>query len=198
MYVNLPHLWDAGNRSSVCRPQALCAYEESAAVAAKDTGMQAAFSAADTEVKSDCSTADTADRLPGSPELEQAHPRNMQRSQHLVVARKSGQNKLGKELQNMGNRTADPKNSDAQHGFLPSVGSAGHRVGRCKPCAFAGTKGCSSGSDCRFCHLCEVGEKKRRQKEKRARFAAVRHARYTQNAKENVTVAAQAVAVVED
>lgn len=50
---------------------------------------------------------------------------------------------------------------------LPTLGSAGHRQGTCKPCAFLHTKGCNSGKDCTFCHLCEPGEKKRRQKEKK-------------------------------
>mmetsp|Transcript_10416 Transcript_10416/g.31614 ORF Transcript_10416/g.31614 Transcript_10416/m.31614 type:complete len:332 (-) Transcript_10416:346-1341(-) len=48
---------------------------------------------------------------------------------------------------------------------LPSIGSAGHFVGECKPCAFV-QKGCMSGVECKFCHLCECGEKKRRKKEK--------------------------------
>jgi len=50
---------------------------------------------------------------------------------------------------------------------LPSMGSIGHGRGICKPCAFLHTKGCENGAVCRFCHLCEPGEKKRRQKEKR-------------------------------
>ncbi|CAE7899557.1 FACE1 [Symbiodinium necroappetens] len=50
---------------------------------------------------------------------------------------------------------------------LPSIGSQGHSVGQCKPCAFLHTKGCDNGAVCKFCHLCEPGEKKRRQKEKR-------------------------------
>lgn len=49
---------------------------------------------------------------------------------------------------------------------LPTAGSAGHRFGGCKPCAFAHTKGCENGVNCQFCHLCEPGEKKRRQKQK--------------------------------
>lgn len=57
---------------------------------------------------------------------------------------------------------------------LPSVGSARHNVGQCKPCAFVHTKGCASGSECKFCHLCGKGEKQRRQKEKRAFFGAMR------------------------
>jgi len=47
----------------------------------------------------------------------------------------------------------------------PTVGSRGHSLKMCKPCAFSG-KGCQSGMNCTFCHLCEVGEKKRRKKEK--------------------------------
>lgn len=50
---------------------------------------------------------------------------------------------------------------------LPTQGSVGHRVGVCKPCAFL-EKGCTSGVDCRFCHLCGPDEKKRRKKEKLA------------------------------
>ncbi|CAE7897744.1 unnamed protein product [Symbiodinium microadriaticum] len=38
----------------------------------------------------------------------------------------------------------------------------------CKPCAFFHTKGCRSGSSCAFCHICPPGEKKRRQKIRRA------------------------------
>merc|ERR1711877_14792 len=50
---------------------------------------------------------------------------------------------------------------------LPTVGSAGHLLGTCKPCAFLHTKGCSKGPECEFCHLCDSGERKRRQKEKK-------------------------------
>mmetsp|Transcript_9708 Transcript_9708/g.30130 ORF Transcript_9708/g.30130 Transcript_9708/m.30130 type:complete len:129 (+) Transcript_9708:857-1243(+) len=60
---------------------------------------------------------------------------------------------------------------------LPSVGSGGHHMGRCKPCAFVSQKGCTSGAECKFCHLCEPGEKKKRQKEKRAHFSAIRQSR---------------------
>jgi len=51
---------------------------------------------------------------------------------------------------------------------MPTVGSSGHHLGTCKPCAFAFTKGCGSGVSCQFCHLCAPGEKKRRQKLKHA------------------------------
>jgi len=50
---------------------------------------------------------------------------------------------------------------------MPTVGSAGHWTGSCKPCAFLHTKGCSNGVMCQFCHLCDQDEKQRRKKEKR-------------------------------
>ncbi|OLQ05353.1 hypothetical protein AK812_SmicGene11476 [Symbiodinium microadriaticum] len=45
-----------------------------------------------------------------------------------------------------------------------NIGSRGHNLRLCKPCAFWNTKGCKDGVDCKFCHLCEPGEKKRRKK----------------------------------
>jgi hypothetical protein len=48
---------------------------------------------------------------------------------------------------------------------MPSVGSIGHWNGECKPCAFM-ARGCTSGVNCPFCHLCDVNEKKRRRKDK--------------------------------
>lgn len=53
---------------------------------------------------------------------------------------------------------------------LPSLGSLGHSVGDCRPCAFLHTKGCSSGPACKFCHLCGPGERKRRLREKREKM----------------------------
>jgi len=50
---------------------------------------------------------------------------------------------------------------------LPSVGSAEHASGNCKPCAwFWKRQGCRNGEDCRHCHLCPETELKRRKKEK--------------------------------
>lgn len=51
---------------------------------------------------------------------------------------------------------------------MPTVGSAWHRLGTCKPCAFLHTKGCGNGVECEFCHLCAPGEKKRRKKARQA------------------------------
>jgi len=49
---------------------------------------------------------------------------------------------------------------------MPTLGSAGHLLGNCRPCAFYHTKGCGNGTQCPFCHICPPGEKKRRQKGK--------------------------------
>eukprot|EP00929_Paragymnodinium_shiwhaense_P038213 TRINITY_DN20236_c0_g1_i1.p1 TRINITY_DN20236_c0_g1~~TRINITY_DN20236_c0_g1_i1.p1 ORF type:complete len:1236 (+),score=318.75 TRINITY_DN20236_c0_g1_i1:156-3863(+) len=49
---------------------------------------------------------------------------------------------------------------------LPSVGSAGHAKGTCKPCAFV-LDGCRSGTQCAFCHICKPEE---RQGKKRGRW----------------------------
>jgi len=69
----------------------------------------------------------------------------------------------------------DPRELRATQPFLPmlgtrdcpSVGSAGHAGGNCKPCAFFHIKGCGNDTQCVFCHLCPAGEKKKRQKDKR-------------------------------
>eukprot|EP00928_Gymnodinium_smaydae_P046493 TRINITY_DN30981_c0_g1_i1.p1 TRINITY_DN30981_c0_g1~~TRINITY_DN30981_c0_g1_i1.p1 ORF type:complete len:222 (+),score=15.57 TRINITY_DN30981_c0_g1_i1:90-668(+) len=59
---------------------------------------------------------------------------------------------------------------------MPTIGSALHAVAQCKPCAFVGkARGCSNGTSCPFCHLCDAGEKKRRQKEKKALWKAQSH-----------------------
>lgn len=58
---------------------------------------------------------------------------------------------------------------------FPSVGSRDHHLGTCKPCAYFGDKGCQSGMNCQYCHICPPGELKRRQK---ARRSAQRRSRY--------------------
>mmetsp|Transcript_16215 Transcript_16215/g.46141 ORF Transcript_16215/g.46141 Transcript_16215/m.46141 type:complete len:364 (+) Transcript_16215:38-1129(+) len=62
-----------------------------------------------------------------------------------------------------------------ERGALPSVGSAGHETRDCKPCAFLDSrKGCIAGQNCAYCHLCDQGEKKRRQKEKRKMYSTIK------------------------
>lgn len=58
---------------------------------------------------------------------------------------------------------------------LPSVGSAGHAAGRCKPCVFFHKdEGCVNGPTCNFCHLCEPEEKLRRKRKKQDVVRATR------------------------
>jgi len=50
----------------------------------------------------------------------------------------------------------------------PSLGSAGHALGVCKPCDFQYRTSCRSGASCKFCHLCGPGESRRRKKQKQS------------------------------
>lgn len=51
---------------------------------------------------------------------------------------------------------------------IPSVGSAMHGTGNCKPCVwFWKANGCKNGQDCCHCHVCPEGEKRTRKKAKR-------------------------------
>lgn len=52
-------------------------------------------------------------------------------------------------------------------GSLPSIGSAMHGSGKCKPCAwFWKQRGCLNGQECGHCHICPDGEIKSRRLEK--------------------------------
>jgi len=207
MYVHLPQFWDRTSAVVCSAQEAVCAYEASATTTAKAGSTLATSASADAEVKSDCSTADTSDRSPSSPGHEPACPRSFQGSeQQLTRTLQVGATELDKEFKQVPKtpwryrlgRVAEAKQHEARPEPLPSVGSERHHAGRCKPCAFVGTKGCNSGSDCRFCHLCEAGEKKKRQKEKKVHFTAMRRAKQAQNAQANVQVAAEMSAVSEN
>merc|ERR1712187_334779 len=65
---------------------------------------------------------------------------------------------------------------------MPSIGSAQHYSGECKPCAFFWkVAGCGNGADCIYCHLCDANEKKRRQKEKKRLLRAQNQTEGTPN-----------------
>mmetsp|Transcript_79347 Transcript_79347/g.137581 ORF Transcript_79347/g.137581 Transcript_79347/m.137581 type:complete len:208 (-) Transcript_79347:139-762(-) len=65
---------------------------------------------------------------------------------------------------------------------VPTIGSAEHHLGRCKPCAFFHTRGCASGADCLFCHLCDADAKKLRKKQKLVERKKARLLRQQRNA----------------
>jgi len=57
-------------------------------------------------------------------------------------------------------------------GPVPSKGSALHRSGQCRPCAWMWKpKGCQNAENCEYCHLCPEGELKHR---KKLKIAAIR------------------------
>jgi len=52
---------------------------------------------------------------------------------------------------------------------LPSIGASLHSSGQCKPCAwFWKPESCQWGAECQHCHLCPIGELRRRKKERQA------------------------------
>lgn len=58
---------------------------------------------------------------------------------------------------------------ESQLRAFPSQGSKLHGQGSCKPCAwFWKPSGCSTGWDCKYCHVCPQGELKTRKKSKHA------------------------------
>jgi len=64
-------------------------------------------------------------------------------------------------------RLAEALEPASRFAAIPTIGSAGHALRKCKPCAFAWKEsGCQSGASCKFCHLCDPAEKKRRRKAK--------------------------------
>jgi len=63
--------------------------------------------------------------------------------------------------------------------WLPTVGSANHQQGVCRPCAFVHTRGCFHGVECTYCHLCgpggayaPTGKKKKKKKKWRCKDSA--------------------------
>jgi hypothetical protein len=111
----------------------------------------------DQDARSECSTVDTAE-LSVPPPSAPGHAMSGQASHDGLIT-----------VLRLEESVAGPASPE-----LPSVGSAGHHMGNCKPCAFFHNKGCQSGGSCPFCHLCDPGEKKRRQKEKRSFFSGMR------------------------
>jgi len=67
-------------------------------------------------------------------------------------------------------RLTQGSNSEAALGLpegINSIGALSHDTDTCKPCAWNWKPGgCVNRSSCDFCHLCEVGELKRRRKER--------------------------------
>lgn len=58
--------------------------------------------------------------------------------------------------------------------WLPSIGSAYHNMGMCKPCGFLHKGGCANAMACKFCHICGPDELKQRKKDKKLAKQAVK------------------------
>lgn len=68
-------------------------------------------------------------------------------------------------------RDADSEVSPGEETELPSIGSAAHEAGTCKPCAWHSKPGgCGKGTSCSHCHLCDDGAVKRNKKAREARL----------------------------
>uniref|UniRef100_A0A7S0B6N3 C3H1-type domain-containing protein n=1 Tax=Pyrodinium bahamense TaxID=73915 RepID=A0A7S0B6N3_9DINO len=123
----------------------------------------------DPEVSSDCSTADTAvvsgvTPDPGTAAI--AVPAGVLH-RDTVLAREPAKVAIASvsvPVLRLDTAIAEPPLGSPER---PTIGSARHYLGICKPCAHAfKTHGCQNGVDCNFCHLCEPGELKKRRKER--------------------------------
>eukprot|EP00930_Biecheleria_cincta_P058127 TRINITY_DN4397_c0_g1_i1.p1 TRINITY_DN4397_c0_g1~~TRINITY_DN4397_c0_g1_i1.p1 ORF type:complete len:211 (+),score=40.68 TRINITY_DN4397_c0_g1_i1:104-736(+) len=78
------------------------------------------------------------------------------------------QREVGQQLSEFFLQPEEPWTNQTDMPMPPSLGSAMHGVGLCKPCAFIHkAEGCHNGAQCEFCHLCEPGEKKKRKKDRK-------------------------------
>lgn len=76
----------------------------------------------------------------------------------------------------------------------PSVGSAAHQLGFCKPCDFFHRNCCTNAAACKFCHLCGPEESKNRKKHKLAMLKVARRQQRA-NAEATITARGHATAV---
>lgn len=91
-----------------------------------------------------------------------AEPQPAPQEPGLVSDTNALQHAAGRQLFN---EAMDPATLDGANTNLPSKGSTLHGTGRCSPCAwFWKARGCNSGFDCTYCHMCPEGELKSRKK----------------------------------
>lgn len=64
----------------------------------------------------------------------------------------------------------------------PSIGSARHHLGFCKPCDFMYRTTCRAGYSCNFCHLCGPDENKLRKKQRQSLLKTARRTQAYQDA----------------
>lgn len=88
-------------------------------------------------------------------------PENLTSGDESTASGDLSESAPGSESQSTHYGNLDSVNAITNLGRLPSLGSAPHAAGQCRPCCFY-TKGqCMYGQDCAYCHLEHAAEKKR-------------------------------------
>jgi len=113
----------------------------------------------DPEVSSNCSTTDT---VPRDCQASTSSLSELSKKNNCTAADSSPRCVLNLDI-------AVPKLAPLGSSERPSVGSSGHHLGICKPCAHVfGKQGCHNGPLCNFCHLCGPDDIKMHKKKKQA------------------------------
>merc|ERR1711879_55240 len=90
---------------------------------------------------------------PSSPPMDLEQGLVQPKTEPHEEAEKESVNKCVPKVEEVaGEEQSEPTLGSAE---LPSIGSVGHSTGTCRPCIFVHSKGCESGVNCTFCHLCE-------------------------------------------
>lgn len=130
------------------------------------------------EVHSNCSTTDTEEAWRGRPRRAPSpvDPAAAEDTHSLITGSSASGTPATTCSVELFHRESLAEDAALGSPELPTVGSSSHWSGRCKPCAFVFKDGCTSGTECRFCHLCGAGEKKRRKKVSKVLRKAVKQA----------------------
>jgi hypothetical protein len=130
------------------------------------------------DMDSQCSTADTAEEAIEEEEVvPQVAPKTLEEAGYKPgrVLRTEASLALSAtpRLLSLVDTIEEPRSEGGMPG-CPSVGSAGHHLGLCKPCDFVHRGSCRLGFACKFCHLCGPEANKQKKKERKKLLRAVR------------------------
>jgi len=119
------------------------------------------------DLDSECSTVDTAEALEDvAPPVPQTLADTGYSPGRALRTEAKLRLSAGPRLLSLVDTIAEPPQEGGLPGF-PSVGSAGHHLGMCKPCDFVHRGSCRTGFACKFCHLCGPEANKQKKKERR-------------------------------
>jgi len=126
-----------------------------------------------TDLDSECSTADTAESLDDVvPPVPQSLADAGYSPGRALRTEATLRLPAAPRLLSLVDTIAEPPQEGGMPG-CPSVGSAGHHLGLCKPCDFVHRGSCRTGFACKFCHLCGPEATKQKKKERRKIVRAV-------------------------